>query len=275
MNSKQLLNLKFYYSNYKLHNFFIKFLHNRETVILSPKSVSHNYAVRNMRIHNTQAFQFWLRYLRMFQDSKHTYNFYYSMATFEKGVPYRDTSEGLLKQNFDQWNKDAPKSITKYDMLIDIDAGDFDEIEHAQETAVILQKVFINNNVPFHVRFSGMGFHFIIPSRYFPVVETDPEAENNIYQLMRRYAEYLNSTFSEMIDTTIYDSRRITKLPMSVSCYPEYDLVCTPLRDVRDFDFNDVILENFKYNASIYEDTLCNPEGNLQFFKNAEKRNYH
>ena len=145
-------------------------------------------------------------------------------------------------------------------MLIDIDAGDFSEMGFAVETADNLKLVFDTQNIPYHLRFSGMGFHFIVPYRYFPSEKSlNPYENKNIYQYMKKISEKLNKKYSEMIDYNIYDSRRIAKLPYSLSIYNDGTYICCPVNDLKNFNYQDYNLAKFK-KIKVIDDVLHNPE---------------
>lgn len=267
-------NYLFYYNNYRIQHFFLRYLYNRECAVIPSKkslinsSEKRKMITRNMRVHNTQSFQFWLKFIRMFSDKTRLFNFYYSLAEFNTGIPYRNVKENNLKEDFSSWTENCHKEIRSYDMLIDIDSGSFDEFDFALESAQYLQKRMDNWNVPYHLRFSGMGFHFVIPYKFFPNhLSTDPSSELNIYERMKMISEHLSEDISEMIDTTIYDSRRLTKIPMSLALYPEGDFVCVPVEELSSFDLEHYRLENFKNFAYIPDDILHNNMGNLGVFK--------
>jgi len=256
--------IRFYYGNYRIQHLLIKYLKDRELALLSPKAYNFNYAIRNLRVHNTQSMQFWLKYIRMFDSPSRAYNLYYSMAKFEDGIPYRNVKDGNLKEDWAEWNKKAKESIIEYDMLIDIDAGDFSEMDAARMSAINIKQYLDFKDAPYYLRYSGMGFHFVIPYRFFPRLSCAPDMKNNIYRLMKKLAKYLYDHFSEMVDLTIYDSRRIAKLPYSLSLYDSGAYVCCPIHELKDFDFTKMKLGNFKYPDSFYADMLHNASGDLK-----------
>jgi hypothetical protein len=203
---------------------------------------------RNIRIDNIQGFQFWLGRLGAFCTKMHNYNFYYSMAVFKDGLP--KTHPRFMKLQDDAWNKSAYAKIYAYDMLIDVDA-DFEDLEYARESAMAILKMFDRLYVPYHLIFSGRGFHIKIPYSYFDNYKEhfkgmfDPAAENNIYMLMSKIASYLHDEYSEMVDKDIYDSRRVCKIPYSLAIYDEGAFVCAPIEDIDGFDIEDYRLGKY------------------------------
>lgn len=245
MTFDRLQGIRRFYTDYAVQHKLIRYLYNRELCLISPKGWG-SFVVRNLRVHNTQSFQFYLNFLRMFRDPMHSYNLYYSMAKFDKGIPFRNTKSGNLKEDFTQWNRDCKRLISSYDMLIDIDAGTFGDIGLALESAMLVRKRLLSDGIAFYQRFSGMGFHLVAPYRQFGAGCLDPDGETNIYQAMKERAQNLHDTCSEMIDVNIYDCRRVAKLPYTVAIYGRQDMVCAPVNDLDSFDVGDYRLGTFK-----------------------------
>lgn len=271
-----MLDENFYYGNWKNQYKIIPYLKNREFIYLPSKTgKALGYMKRrNLRVHNIQGLQFWIKFYRLFQNQGRMVNFYYSMAQFRNGLPFLYEKGDIDKEKSEEWNENCHKDIVSYDMLIDIDAGNFNEMDFAVETADILQHTFDMVSIPYRFRFSGMGFHFVIPYKYFPLnLSLNPFDDDNIYKYMRSIAEILNKNTSEMIDFNIYDSRRIAKIPYSLSIYDEGAFVCCPLESVKNFNYEDYKLAKFIKNNINGEDILHNPDGNLEYFENATKKN--
>ncbi|KKK67686.1 hypothetical protein LCGC14_2951580, partial [marine sediment metagenome] len=167
---------------------------------------------RMIRIHNVQGIDVWFKVLRI-HEFQREYNLYYSLAKYKDGIPY-STLE-LAKRDFDNWIKEHWKEMVSYDFLLDIDAGNHHDIEFAYLTANTIRRYFNSFNVPYHLRFSGRGFHFVIPYKYFndnlAYIDFNPDADENVYKFFMHIAMKLHSLFSEMIDTSIYDSRRVVR----------------------------------------------------------------
>lgn len=253
---------KWYYSNYDVQYFFLKYLYNREFCILPAKIQNANkFCYRNLRVHNIQSFQFLMRRLGLFMGNSIS-NFYYSCARFRYGVPYQDLSS--LKRNNEEWNEAAQSSIIEYDMLIDIDAGNFSELKYAVKSAVSISGYFDRIRVPYYLRLSGCGFHFIIPYNCFSGLGLGLiSGDKSLYSLMFEIAQYLHDNFSEMIDVNIYDTRRVMKLPNSISIYDDKCVVCSPLRnwELHDFDMEKYIYKGKK--VALRYEYLKNSDGNI------------
>lgn len=201
---------------------------NREFVALAPKH-RHGYNTRYLRCHAVQHLDFLLwRNLKCAIKHK-IYNLYFSLATYKGGLPkfgpnfaFRDTSE---------WSESHHKHIIAYDLLIDIDAGSHKEMGFAHETMLRVIKELDDCKMPYSVRFSGMGFHIIIPYWIFRKKgwNFNPSSENNIYRAYTKILKNLSEEISEMIDIKIADSRRICKIPYSLAFYEKNTYLCMPL----------------------------------------------
>lgn len=260
---------KYYYFNYSLQRYFLKYLFNREFIMLASKvkDIDRRISKRNLRAHNTQSFQFWLYRLRAFESNR-LYNLYYSLASYKNGVPYHNAgSNGSLTFNDEKYNETAWKEFIGYDFLLDIDAGDWKDLDFAVETVENIKDFFDEMNFPYFLRFSGRGFHFITDYRFFSELNLNfnPDSNNSIYDLYSKIAEKLYSKFSEMIDFNIYDSRRICKLPFSLSIYNEGAIQSIPvvkLESYKNFYFN---LETFiNMRVVSYKEVMFNPDGNVK-----------
>lgn len=214
----------------------IKYTYRRETMFMKPKhSLRDGGTTRMIRIHNVQHLDVWLKNMYVFKFSRE-YGLYYSLARYFDGIPYG--SLNLAKRDFGRWNEEHHTQIVGYDFLLDIDAGNHKEIDFAYLSAKKLKKFFDKNDVPYHLRFSGMGFHFIIPYKCFIKFNLSfyPDRDNNIYEMFMKIAMRLHKRFSEMIDLRIYDSRRVAKIPYSLALFSDGSYVCYPFKDSEDFD---------------------------------------
>lgn len=254
-------NIEWHYNNYKVQYHIISFLKNREFCILPSKVKNTKIKpTRNLRVHSIQHLQFMLKRFSLFRDLNHLANFYYSVAEFDGGLPFQNlgdlSNEG---RELTDWNKNCHKKIIAYDFCIDIDAGSFDDFKHAEISARILKKLFDETEFPYELRFSGMGFHFVTPYKYFPsTYHFNPHEDGNIYQFFRSIAQKLSEEYSEMIDLNIYDHRRVLKIPFSLAIYDEKVLVCEPVNDLSNFEVNQA--ERFD---GVFHGKLYNSEGNV------------
>jgi len=281
--------LEGWYCNKGVKIALIKNLKNRELALLVPKywPDEKNRSVRNIRCHNfgvkENGDKLGLDYIYdvtgFFKIQTH-YNLYYSLAEYKNGLPYNEPR--LSDRNNEEWNNNHWKEMIGYDWLIDIDSPSFDEIEFAYHSAVNLKNTFDRLDVPYYLRFSGCGFHFVVPYKYLPQdLSFNYEDNNNIYKFLYNLTKILYNNISELIDLNIYDSRRVTKLPYSLAVYDREILVCHPF--LSDEEFNDFKKEKYVIWPSIYKlrpqnypyqvgnrgEHLFNEEGSMRnFYKN-------
>lgn len=219
----------------------IRFLFNREFSLLVPNYITNpeikKCSVRNLKVHSVQHLDFNLKATKMF-IKQIPYNFYYSMARYKNGIPNQTLN--FLERDNTEWNKNCFKEMISYDFLIDIDADDFNDMQFAYENAYNVKELFDELNVPYELRYSGMGFHFIIPYKYLPKNLTfNPDEENNLYQFLSKLTECLYNKCGELIDLNICDHRRVCKIPYSIALYDNDAFICSSI-------LNNVEFENFK-----------------------------
>lgn len=253
-----------YYKDYKLQYYFIKYLKDREFCFLPSRidGTDDMMRRRNIRAHNIQSIQYWLNEWNLFKRDR-LVNLYYSMAKYRNGIPRLYERGALIKKDGAEWNESSVNEITEYDCLIDVDAGTHAEMAYAKESAENVQLQLDILNIPYYLRFSGCGFHFIIPSYVFEGYSYLPSENNNVYKRMREFVKHIYDNVSEMIDLTVYDARRVVKLPMSISIYDNDAFVCTPIHDLKNFNYHDVSITKFKYSSPI-EDRLYNENSNVR-----------
>lgn len=201
----------------------IKYTFNRETALITFDT---KRPLRMLRVHNTQSIDFLLNAVNW---KTNRWNLYYSMARYNKGIPYQKFN--LADRDNSGWKKNHWKEMVSNDFLIDIDATHHGEMDYAKDSAVRLANLFNENNIPHDIRFSGCGFHLVVPYEYFKEdgLSFDPLAETNVYNHYSLIAKKLNIEVSEMIDYKINDSRRLCKLPYSLALYKAGLYVCKPL----------------------------------------------
>lgn len=216
----------------------------RETMFIKPKfSMKPGMTTRMIKIHNVQHLDLWLRQLRV-SNNERNYNLYYSLAHYKDGIP--NGSLNLAERDFGNWREEHWKQMDAYDFLLDIDAGNHKEMDFAHYSAKEIKKLFDNFKVPYHLRFSGMGFHFVIPYEFFTdlFLTFNPEDKKNIYNFFMGIAMKLHTDYSEMVDTGVYDSRRVTKIPYSLALFSNKSYVCFPFSN--DNEFEEFVLEYAK-----------------------------
>ncbi len=242
----------------------ISFLKNREVAFIKPNfSTKKGKTIRMLRMHNVQSIDLWANRMHISNNGM-DYNMYYSLAKYKNGIPFTDLT--LRDRDFTKWNNDCWKEIISYDFLIDIDSGNHSEIEFAYYSTLNIKEYFDELNIPYNLRFSGMGFHFIIPHEFFDNHNFNPNDDKNVYYLYMAIAQYLHSKFSEMIDLNIYDYRRVTKIPYSLALYKDKCYVCLPFNSDKEFELFNLKNMNPAYFLNKIRgrsEKLFNKNGNL------------
>jgi len=241
--------IKEWYSDLGVLYEMIKSLKGRELALIVPKWASEEERKRTNRMnraHSVQNLTGVFNCIRWFQDET-PYNLYYSIASYKSGVPYKDFKDP--KKN-ESWKTQHHNNMTGYDFFLDIDSPSHAFLPMAYDDAFQIKKLFDYEGVPYELRFSGCGFHFIIPAKYWAKMDLDPRRLPNIYTVFKQIASKLSEEFTEFIDTGIYDSRRVCKLPYSLALYEDTTpLVCYPFvddDDFKNFDFRDMRCTNLK-----------------------------
>jgi len=254
--NNRLVEIEKYYFRLDVQYEIVKQLKYRECALLMPSWVtnwnSKKKNVRNLRIHSPQYLQQAIKKLNFKNKKNHEYyNMYSSVAIYSNGVPF--TTLQLWERDCTKWNKNHFMEMSGYDFFLDIDAGSHDDILFAHKSCMMIIDFLIDVSCPFSVRFSGKGFHIVIPHKYFKINRFDPSKKNSIYKLFYRIAKYFYNNFSEMVDLKIYDSRRVFKLAYSLSHYENVSYVCWPFESMVELDMfklNDYTLQA-KQNRSI------------------------
>ena len=230
-----MININNYYKWYfipKVKFNIIRYTKNRETALISHDK---KITLRMLKIHSVQHIDFHLKSLNWF---KQKWNMYYSLARYKEGIPNQKFN--LSKRDNSQWTKDHWNNMVSYDLLIDVDASDHSEINHALKSTINICTRLLKWNIGFDIRFSGCGFHVVVPYRQFADkgYSFDPVSDNSIYLAYSVIIDKIQSNYSDMVDTNLNDSRRICKLPYSLAIYENNIYVCCPM------DYNQLI--NFK-----------------------------
>ena len=175
---------------------------------------------------------------------QHPYNIYHSVAKYIVGIPnqtlnFYDKSRSEVNQD---WKGGTHhKNIYTYDFVVDIDAPSHDYMDIALESAKKLHKFYMYHGIPHEIRFTGMGFHFIVPDCGGWTKDYSPDLLNSLYRQFTQLAILLHNNISEMIDLKIYDSRRVVKCPYTLSIYDDKAYLCWTFMttlELVDFDYN-------------------------------------
>ena len=274
MTNLQFWDLMKYYSSPATFK-ILKQVKNKEVALLN-KHIDNYRAKRFIRFHNTNSMNYVLNI--WFKKNKDIYSFYSTNATLIKGCPVfngvdPDTDKQYFTDNFH-------KLIVDYPLFIDIDCPDHEQFTYAVESAILLHDLFNKLNVNHKIRFSGMGFHFIIDHN-LKNYSYDMKEENNIYDLFREIAVVLHNNFSMLIDLVIYDPRRLIKVPFTATEYDNKLYVCTPItssKELKLFKLDKYLFDNIKVDILDIEDHVFNPNGDIVnlirwCFKNEKNNN--
>jgi len=252
----------------------LPYLRDREFALLIPKDFPFPQATtRMLRVHTVQSFDFYYDVTGM-KEKRFFYNFFSSVAKYKNGLPKIPFKIELRREFKKEWNENHWKNIEGYDFFLDID-GTHDTFDLTKQSAIDVKTFFDNNNIPHRLRFSGKGFHFVIPYEYFEAHipekwnSFNPNDLKNIYQFFGRLAKYIHDSISEMVDPQIYDARRIIKLPYSLALYDDGYFVCLPISSMNDlikFNYEDALYTKWDYDAIRYHlgDILFNENGNVK-----------
>lgn len=228
-----------------------KTTYNRETAFLIRRGWGDlsRYSLRMIKCHSTQHFGLYWDYVVKAEKHQIPYSIYYSLAKYKNGIP--NQSLKLKERDNSQWMQNHYEHMESFDFVIDIDSDG--RIDLAVESAILLIDA-IKKTYTYEIRFSGRGFHIFIDLQ-IGFIPFNPNVENNVYQYHHQIAKMYHDTITEMIDTDIYDSRRVIKVPFSLAVYPEDDnlYVCTPITydELKTFKLSDYILTEQNMDAWI------------------------
>ena len=230
----------------------IKFLRDREFACLVPSWCPEDMkkkSTRTLRCHSVQHLDTILFKILDVRYKQTLYNLYYSMATYMNGLPYQNPN--LAKRDTKEWKDKHHEQMFAYDWLIDIDAGSHDDIDWAFESADKIKRLLDRCSVAYELRFSGCGFHIIVPYRMFAWLNlhTNPWAEGSYFSFLTKMSEQIYNKLSELTDWTMPDSRRLTKIPYSIAFYPEAEYICLPFINANEFyrfNLEDMKPDNWK-----------------------------
>lgn len=271
-----------YYNNAVQWEIFKMTKDDREMAFLSPSWVNvdelrgfqyramHNYSVQGLDYNFKNKFTGF----PTAANAHLVYNVFYSMAKFKGGVPTFHN-----KDEAEEWKKIAWKSIYSYDLLVDIDAPSHKHMGFALESCFHVKSIFDKYDIPYDIRFTGKGFHIVVPGTAVQFEHFEPRKEGSAYGKAADVLRYLHDVVGEFIDFGIADSRRVCKVPYSLAFYENDFAVCWPLtlKEMNHFNYKDFMNQNavgllpsiknrglFMFNKENENDTSCFEE----FYKN-------
>lgn len=255
ISQSQFLQLHTYYTSFNTIVAMLPYVKNREIAFIPAKYDTKNKPIRACQAHKHQSLAFLGSYLQYSKKQK-PYNWYVSVAHFNTPPPKQslawDNRHNRLLA-IREWEQNFPDKIDYYNFIIDIDSPDHSEIsmKACVDSTRAIRDYLIKEQLKFYIVFSGMGFHIYINDENQDRENYDGYKLPNIYQRHMSYAEHLKSEFSELVDTKIYDTRRVIKLPYSVAIYEDVMYFCRPLHSEFELDY-------FKLENYIFDLDTCN-----------------
>ena len=260
-----------YYNRTDVKFQIIKYTQRREFAYLAPRWVwseaNRRKNGRHFRVHNVHHLDVIMKgkYL-LTMHNRFFVNIFASLATYKDGVPYRSLQS--VDESFKKWEEKIHEHMESYDLLIDVDSPSHGEedLTFAKEGTIEIKKIFDQLNVPHYIRFSGCGFHIVVPGKFLPKKSFDPKDKDNIYIYCKKIAKYFFDNMTELVDTSIYDSRRICKIPFTLAHYKRHSYVCLPIESgiaLNGFDHQKALLHKFNADLRHYTEKLQNENGNF------------
>ena len=230
----------------------VRYLHNREFSVINKAT---NERIPMLKCHNVQNFDFLVNHSIKMEEHNEVWNLYYSIAKYANGIPNQHWLRYKNKEINDAWKLNHFEQMIEYTFFLDIDCNSHDEIDYAYESAKDIKSWMDNNKWKYELRFSGCGFHFIVPG-LFKEKSFNPKEKDSVYYNHIKLAKFFHNDFSELIDSTIYDSRRLCKVPYSLAYYPKIDkaYLCFPFHSDEQFSiFHLRFLDASNLLAAIYQ----------------------
>lgn len=234
-----------YYSDDEVKKVIVPFHKYRETCLIA---ITYDKEfpfkkMRNLKMDNEPSYFF--NIIKKFEYFKEPYNLYYSCAKYTSGLPIfynvGDDKE-TVKERTKKWGLIHTSQMESFDLALDIDSPDFKKIKIAKEDTIQIYKYLYKTNKNMSIRFSGCGFHIVIPE-YWKGSEIQKKDIDN----MRKKAVKLKDKFSELLDTHVIEMRRVIKTPNSLVYKEGYPFImkCKELtiEELEKFELEDYIYE--------------------------------
>lgn len=231
---KQIINS--WYQRKDVQYELVKQLYKREMALLVPTWIKdknkRKASVRMLKCHNKDHLNFIFDALG-FYKKEIPYNIYQSLAIYRNGIP--NQSMNLSERNNNDWLVEHEREMIGYDFLLDIDCNDHSQIMWAWESADNIFKFLDKLKIPMRLHFSGRGFHIIIPHYKISKHSFNSYRSKNIYTAYSEFADFFHKEFSQMVDKSIYDPRRLCKIPYSLANFENNSYVCWSFHTYREF----------------------------------------
>jgi hypothetical protein len=208
----------------------LPYMLNREVCVMAPKwchkEGTFQKGQRNLKVHQT----YMIEKIHKFKAEMGAdpMQWYASLATYATGLPFKNFL--IPKDQKMNWTINHWRSMIAYDFVIDLDCPQErykSLLEH--DTHAIAQKVYAMFGYAQIRNSSAHGFHIVVPYEYLSdelkACSFDPYNDNNIYSKLKTIATYFYKEYSELVDLSIYDSRRVIKVPYSLAVYPDKNVM--------------------------------------------------
>jgi hypothetical protein len=224
-----MMNYNEYYVNSFVLTNMVQSMAFRESAFLSFDDTP---SVRNVVVRDVSEL---LKNMKAFHFFSRKYNIYSSVARFDFAQLRKDhifppfSFYPKIRKNQRQiFNEHAKDYIIAYDFVLDFDV--VDDFQTTYNEVKLMKNQYDLRHIPYILKFTGKGFHIIVPDKYLPVRKDKPG-----------FCKALATSFKEIydlssLDLNIYDARRVVKTPYSLDI--KTNLVCLPLSDSEFNDFS-------------------------------------
>jgi len=231
-----------YNRSYVLYEMLYCGLFDREVAFMKPKhhrEKNKQTMYRYMKVFKPHGFTYALNSIIDFKGNNLVLNVYSSISKYENGIPDFGNNIYMRKKDTDEWNARRHEDFSSYDVFIDVDAPNFGFVKEAKQDVMKIMKLLDSFSMPYYLRFSGCGYHIIIPYTYMKDLglHFDPHLVNgrSVYEVFDAISEWLCNNITELVDTGLHDCVRVSKVPYSLTFYPEGVFVCWPFKTKQEF----------------------------------------
>lgn len=222
-----MMNYEQYYLNSYVQVNLVQSAKFRETAFLNFDNLPNG---RNIIVRDVMELLKNMKYYHFFSRK---YNIYSSVARFDFAKMRRDTGfppfsfhPKIRATQRTQFNEIAKDYIIAYDLVLDFDIKN-DNFDECYSDVSLVKNQFDIKKIPYILKFSGNGFHIIIPNKYLPERTDKPK-------FCKDFASEISQIYDlSTLDLSIFDARRVIKTPYSLDVKTGY--VCFPLSN-REFD---------------------------------------
>jgi len=231
MNKEEILKEReFYYSHIFVLFEIVKCLKNRELCFLSHKGEIPRKTARNMIAFTIDYLK---KHFRWINFDKYSINMYHSVARLKPNtIPVfsYNLRERTKTQEYKDFKKEFINFVEGYNLFIDLDGKE--DFEKCYQEAKEIKKIFDEYKIPYYLLNSSFkGFHFHVPAEYMPNMEI-----SELLKLINKVVYNIKGIYDfKTIDLSIFDLKRVCKVPYSYECS---GAICLPLTDVQFNNFS-------------------------------------